>query len=115
MERRLATLAVELAGLLAEESVDVGIASVHVGATRGHEGLEPRRRVSERGARAQDQILELLLDLSLVVRRALERPELDANAGGLQIVGHGFGDARVDDVAREIARVEPVRVSGFGE
>src|SRR3989442_12405158 len=113
MERRLATLPVELGGLLAKEPVDVGIAFVLVGSTRGHERLDPRGRVPERRTRAQDEILELLLDLSLVVRRPLERPELHANTGGLQIIGHGLADARVNDVAREIARVESVRISRF--
>src|SRR5439155_10204750 len=113
MERRLAALLVELGTLLPEEPVDVGIAAVHVGAPRGHEGLEPGRRVAERGARAQDEVLELLLDLTLVVRRSLEGPELHANAGGLKIVGHGLRDARVNGVAGEVARVEAVGIARF--
>src|SRR2546425_11328176 len=108
MERRLATLAVELGALLTEESVDVGIASVHVGAAGGHERLESGRRVAERRARAQDEVLELLLELPLVVRRPLECPKLRPNAGGLKIVDDGFGDAGVDGVAREV----PGRGSG---
>src|SRR5262249_29925216 len=109
MERRLAPLAIEIGGLLTEESVDVGIASVHVGAAGGHEGLEPGRRIAECRARAQDEVLELLLELSFVVRRSLEGPELHANAAGLKIIDHGLGDPRMDGVARELPGVESVR------
>src|SRR5262245_9071822 len=115
MERRLATLASELGGLLTEEPVDVEIAAVHVGAAGGHEGLQPGRRIAERRARAEHEVLELLLELSFVVRRSLECPEPHANAGGLKIVGYGFGDARMDGIAREVPGVESVRISRFGQ
>src|SRR5215813_11156274 len=67
MERGLAALPVELGRLLPKEPVDIGIAAVHVRATRHYEGLEPGRRVAERGTRAEHKVLEGLLDLALVV------------------------------------------------
>src|SRR6266849_8688118 len=115
MEHRLTTLAIELGYLLAEEPVDVWVAAIHIGATPGHERLEPGRRTAERGARAQNEVLERLLDLSLVVRRPLERPKPHANAGGLKIVDHGFGDARVHGVASEVPGVESVGISRIRE
>src|SRR5262245_31655681 len=73
VQGRLAALAVELRRLLPEEAVDVGITAVHVGAAGHDERFEASRRVAERGTRAQHEILERLLDLSLVVGRPLER------------------------------------------
>src|SRR5207249_2108112 len=60
-------------------------------------------------------VLELLLDLTLVVGGALERAKPGADAGGAQIVRYRFGDARVDRVAGEVARVEAVGIAGFGQ
>src|SRR5262245_26501733 len=115
MQGGLAAFAVELGRLLAKEPVDVRVASVHVGTARHHERLEPGRRVAERGARAEHEVLERLLDLALVVRCALERPKLQAKADGLQIVGHRLGDARVYGVAGEVARVESVGIARLRE
>ena len=51
VQERLALLAVQLARLLLEQPVDVGVAAVGVGAARDDEGLEPGGRVAERAAR----------------------------------------------------------------
>src|SRR5712692_9494135 len=48
----LAAFDVEVARLLAEEAVDVAVASGRVGAAAGHEGLDPRGRVAEGAAAA---------------------------------------------------------------
>src|SRR5262249_55535561 len=96
VQGRLAALAVELRRLLPEEPVDVGIAAVDVSAAGHDEGFEAGWRVAERGARAQHEILECFLDLSLVVRRALERGKLQAKARPPQMLGPGPGDARGD-------------------
>ena len=61
VERRLAPLPIELAGLLPDEPIDIGIAAIDVGATSGDEGLEADRRVPERAADAVDEVLQLLL------------------------------------------------------
>src|SRR5262249_36102381 len=50
VEHRLAPAAIELAGLLSEESVDLGIAAVDVGPAGGDEGLETDRCVAKRAA-----------------------------------------------------------------
>src|SRR2546425_7235370 len=76
VEHRLAPLPVELAGLLSEEPVDVGIAAVDVGTTGGDEGLEADRRVPEGAADAVDDVLQLLLLVRLEEARPLERPDL---------------------------------------
>src|SRR5438128_1831894 len=61
MEDRLASLPVELAGLLAKEPVDVGIAAVDEGAAPDDESLETDRRIPEGAAAAVQQVLQLLL------------------------------------------------------
>src|SRR5205807_4347180 len=54
VQRRLASLPIQLDRLLAEQAVDIRIASVHVGALGGDEGLDPRGGVAERAAGALD-------------------------------------------------------------
>jgi len=51
-------LAVELARLLQEQRVYIGIAAVDVGAALRHEGFETRGSVVGRAAKALDQVLE---------------------------------------------------------
>src|SRR5262245_26268633 len=72
VQGRLTALAIELAGLLVEEPVDVGVAPVDVRATAHGEHLEPRRRVPEGAADTVGQILQLLFLIGLEERRALE-------------------------------------------
>src|SRR2546428_49590 len=50
VQQRLAALAVDLAGLIAEERVDVRIATVRANPAGDHEGLDPRRGVAGRTA-----------------------------------------------------------------
>jgi hypothetical protein len=59
VQRGLAPLRVEIARLLQEEPVDVGIASVDVGAARGDERFDSRGGVAEGAAAALDEALEL--------------------------------------------------------
>src|SRR5207247_4760202 len=61
MEDRLASLPVELAGLLAKEPVDVGVAAVDERATSDDERLEADRRIPESAADAVEHVLQLLL------------------------------------------------------
>ena len=75
MEERLALLRVQLARLLPEEPVDVGVSAVGEGAARDRERLDPGGRVAEDAAQAVDDVLELLLLVRLEERRALERAE----------------------------------------
>src|SRR5262245_46160879 len=65
MKGRLAALSIQLDRLLAEEPVDVGIAAVHVGASRHHEVLETAGGVAERAAQAVDEVLQLFLLIPL--------------------------------------------------
>src|SRR5215472_4156930 len=115
MQRRLAPLAVELACLLAEEPVDVGIAAVHEGAAGDHEGLEADRRVAEGAADAVGEVLQLLLLVALEERRALERAEPGPDADRSEIVGYRLAHGGRRRFAPEVARVESVRVAGLGE
>ena len=106
---------VELGRLLPEEPVDVGIAAVHVRPSGGHEGLEPRGRVAERTAGPLHDVAELLLAIAAEERRALERSQPGADADGLQVVLHGFGNVGVRHVAGIVAGVEAVGIAGLGE
>src|SRR5580765_4504038 len=86
VQGRLAPLRIELTRLLTEEPVDIGIASVDVGATGGHEGLDPGGRVAVPATAALDEALVLLVGPTLEEGRALERPELQADADGVEAV-----------------------------
>src|SRR5262249_45733754 len=85
MERCLAALSVQVDRLLAEQSVDVGIASVDVRPARNDEVLETARGVAERAAQTIDEIFQLLLLVALEERRPLERTDLHADARRLEI------------------------------
>src|SRR5437667_320171 len=61
VQDRLALLSVQLAGLLAEEPVDIGIPAVREHALGDDERLDARGRVAERGAALAMEVLELLL------------------------------------------------------
>ena len=61
VEAGLPPLGVHLARLLADETIDVRIASVGERATRCHEGIEPGGGVPEGAARSLDDVLQLLL------------------------------------------------------
>src|SRR5262249_55880236 len=65
VEHRLAPLAVELAGLLPEESVDVGVAAVDVGTAGGHERFGANGRIAEGAADAVAEILQLFFLVAL--------------------------------------------------
>src|SRR5947208_2254218 len=73
-ERKMrASFLVHLGGLIAEERVDVRVAAVRAYPARDHERLDPRRGVAGRAAPDANQMLELLLLVRLVERRALHR------------------------------------------
>src|SRR5262245_40557324 len=107
MQHHLALLRIELAGLLAEEPVDVGIAAVDVDAAAHHQLLEPRRRVPERAVAPLDQALELLLRPRLLEARPLQRPQLHPDTRGVQVVDNRLAHVRQRGVAEVIAGVEP--------
>src|SRR3989449_10580099 len=115
VQDRLAPLRVQLVRLFAEEPIDVGVASVGVGATPGQEGLDPGGRVAEGAAAALDEALILLFGPPPEIGRPLEGPELDPNAGGVEVVDHGLAEVRHRRVAEVIARVEAVGIAGLGE
>src|SRR5262245_48335205 len=86
MEHCLALLRIELARLLSEQAVDVGVAAVGERATRDHERLQPGGGVSEDAGEPEDDVLQLLLLVRLHEPRALERSKAHLDADGLQIV-----------------------------
>jgi hypothetical protein len=83
VEQRLASLRVHLAGLVAEERVDVRIAAVGANPAGDHERLDPCRGVAGGSAPDADQMLELLLLVRLVEGGALERTQPRPDADGL--------------------------------
>src|ERR1051326_699600 len=91
VQQRLAPLSVEFARLRLEQRVDVGIAAIDVSAALGDESLEPRRSVAVGAARAQDDVLQALVAVRAVESRALERPQLGADAHGAKIVENRLG------------------------
>src|SRR5262245_65090815 len=98
MQERLALFDVDLDGLIAKETVDVGIPAIRADAAGDDERLDARGRVAGGGASGPDEMLEGLLLIGLVERGALERPELGANAHRPEIVDDGLGGGRVDGV-----------------
>src|SRR5207244_9427364 len=112
---RLALLSVQLPGLLLEQPVDVRIAAVSENPLRMHERLQSRRRVAEGGGAACDDVAQLLLPVLGEEGRALERPDLGADAHGLPVVDDGLADAAVGDVDKVFAGIDTVRVPGLGE
>src|SRR5215470_14212716 len=91
MEQHLALGAIQLAGLLAKQAVDVGVSAVGELAPGDHVGLEPGGGVAEGAADDLHEVLQLLVGDALVERRALERAELGADADTLQIADHRLG------------------------
>src|SRR5712691_12825001 len=61
MEDRLPLLRVDLARLLLDEPLDVGIGAVGEGAARGHEGVDAGGGVARGPARRLDDVLQLLV------------------------------------------------------
>src|SRR2546430_2331494 len=115
VQRRLAPLLVELGALLAEEAIDVRVAAVYVRAARRDEGFDPRRGVAEGGASAVHEVSVLLVAIALLECGALERPELHANARGLERVGDRFADGHGRGIDGVVTGVQSVRISGLGE
>src|SRR5207244_11805451 len=70
-----APLGVELGALLLEKLVQIRVAAIDISAALDRQGFEAGRRVAERAAAAHDQVLELLLGVSLEEGGAFERPQ----------------------------------------
>jgi hypothetical protein len=95
--------------------VDLGIVAVGVGAALDGEGVEPGRRVAERAGRALDDVLQLLLGIGGEEGGALERPQLHADAGLLEVVDHRLGEIGVGGIAVVVAGIEAVAHAGVGQ
>src|SRR5256712_13416509 len=115
VQGRLAPLRVQLVRLFLEEPIDVGIAPVGVRAAADQKGLDPGGRVTESAAAALDEAAGLLFGPPPEIGCPLEGPELDPNAGGVEVVDHGLAEVRHRRVAEVIARVEAVGIAGLGE
>src|SRR5439155_14883182 len=102
---RLALPRVELAGLLAVETVDVGIAAVGVDAAAGHESLDAGGRVAGGAAQPVDDVPELLLLVRLQEARPLERPQPRADPHRLQVVEQRLAGGGGPCITPEVAGV----------
>ena len=112
----LAGAGVGLAGLLGEEAVDLGIRPVGEVAAGDGVLLDASRRVAGHAALGLHHVTELLLRLLLEEGRALDQAQPRANAHRLEKASHRLADrAAVDHIARELTRVEPIRISGLGQ
>src|SRR5262245_66347634 len=115
MQQRFTALGIELAGLLDEEVVHVGVAAVRVQTILDEVVLKPGGRIALAArARVHDRRDLLVLPVA-EERRALHRPELRADARRAELVANRLRDAPVRGVDRELARVEPVRIAGLGQ
>src|SRR5215470_11482407 len=112
---RLAALAVEVAGLLAKEPIDVGIAAINVRSAADREHFQPRGRVAEGAADAVGEILQLLFLVGLEEGGALERTEPHADADRLQIAHERLAHRRSRGLAPEVSSVEAVGIPGLGQ
>ena len=115
MEGRLPPLRVDLARLLLDEPLDVGIGAVGKGAACGHEGVDARGGVARRPGRRLDDVLQLLLAVVRDERHPLEGTELRANARGLEIVDDRLTEVGVGSITVVVARVEAVGVARLRE
>src|SRR5262245_49811775 len=107
--------AIELARLLPEESVDVGVAAVGELTPGDCIGLEARGGVAERAADDLHEVPELLLGDALVEGCPLERAELGADSDALQVTDHRLGRVRRGHVAEVFPGVEAAGIAGLGE
>ena len=108
---------VELHRLLGEQRVDLGIVAIDIGAALDHERLQTGRGVAERAGRALDEVLQLLLAVAAEEGGALQRTQLHANAGFLEVVEHRLAEIGVGGVAVIVAGIEalgnPASASSF--
>src|SRR5262249_37941469 len=111
----LAALEIELGGLLQEEPVDVLVAAVDVRAAGSDERFDSRGGVAEGAAAALDESLELLVAPSSEEGRALDRPKLHADAGGVEIVDDRLADVRDPRIAEVVAGVEAVGIASLAQ
>src|SRR5262245_7998234 len=105
MQDGLPLLAIQLARLLAEEAVDVGIAAVDIDAAADDERFDSGGRVAEGAVAALDETTVFLLDPSLLECRPLDGPKLHANANGVEIVNHRLahvGQRRITEVVASV-------------
>src|SRR4029077_16545397 len=104
---RLALLVVEFDRLLREQLVDVGIAAVGVGATLDDKGFETGGSVAEGGAATHDQALVVFfLGIAFEESSALDRPQINADAGLAQIVDDSLSNIGEGGIAVERAAVD---------
>src|SRR5262249_19776946 len=115
LQSGLASLRIQFPGLLGEETVDVRIAAVDIGAATGDEGLDSRGGAAVRGARALDDALVLFFGPSLEEGCPLDRTQPHANPGGVEVVDHGLADERDRCVAEVVSGVEAVGIASLGE
>src|SRR5437879_1418413 len=115
MEHRFAPAAVELGGLISEETFDVRVTAIRVRAARYRVRLEPGRGISGGPREVVQDVAILLVRHALEERGALERTKLQLDPDGLEIVQHRFAPRTDLKVAEELAGVEAVGVSRLGE
>src|SRR5215510_145150 len=88
-QQRLTFCVIQVARLLLEQRVDIGVVAVGVGAALDGEGLEPGCGVAESGTAAHDQTLVVfLLGEALEERCALDWPQIGPDADLAQAVPH---------------------------
>src|SRR5207253_5566861 len=73
-ENCAAPLGVEFGALLLEQLVQIRVAAIDIGAALDREGFEAGRGVAERAAGPIEQVLDLLLGVSLELGAAFWRP-----------------------------------------
>src|SRR5262249_58706462 len=114
-ERCLAPPAIAFCRLLADETLDVGIASVRKHPACRHEGVDPRGGVAIGTTGDVDQRAQLLLAQLREVGGALQRADARADARRGERACNRFGRLCEARIRPEIASVEAARVTGLGQ
>src|SRR6266404_4664579 len=115
VEQGLTLLAVQLAGLAAEEIVHLGQRAVGERSALGDERLEPGGCIAGDAADGQDYPMELLVAPRRHERPALHGAHTRANAHRLEPPLDGLAHRVVGRERGQLAGVEAARVSGLGQ
>src|SRR5207244_1501685 len=113
VEQRLALAAIELARLLLEQVVDVGMAAGRVRPAGDEVVLDARGGVAVAARAAEQEVLQLLVLPRGEIRGPLDRAEARTDADRRKVVEDGLGGVRELHGTGQLAGIEAVRIPGL--